>query len=132
MFEKLRDDALAWRNSGYGGTDFPLIGEILAWQMEEQPMDGESAPAMKFLREPQFLALEAYWYVRLVSKTPHIIALYKHYYGGDKRDFFDALGVSISKTPWGLRKSMQSLKKSKRMRVLLKKRKFRLCMKRRF
>ena len=101
LFEKLRDDALAWRNSGYGGTDFPLIGEILAWQMEEQPMDGESAPAMKFLREPQFLALEAYWYVRLVSKTPHIITLYKHYYGDDKRDFFDALGVSISKDALG-------------------------------
>lgn len=30
-------------------------------------------------------------------KTPHIINLYKHYYEGDKRALFDALGVPLSK-----------------------------------
>ena len=57
----------------------------------------EGAPVLKFLREPQFLALEVYWYVRLKLKTPRIIALYKHYYGGDKKTFFDTLGVPMSR-----------------------------------
>ena len=38
-----------------------------------------------------------YWYVRIVLKTPHIIDLYKHYYTEDKKGFFDAIGVSISR-----------------------------------
>ncbi len=28
--------------------------------------------------------------------TPHILDLYKHYYGRDKKIFFDALGISMS------------------------------------
>ena len=96
LFEKLRNDALAWRNSGYGNTDFPLIGEILAWQMEEQLTESESHLTLKFLREPQFLALEVYWYVRLRLKTRRTIDLYKECYPDDKKTFFDALGVPLS------------------------------------
>ena len=50
-------------------------------------------PTFKFLREPQFLALETYWYVRLKFRTPHILDLYKRYYGHDKKIFFDSLGI---------------------------------------
>ena len=93
LFDDLKQSALEWRKSGYTCDEYPFIGEILAYQLEVQ----EGAPVLKFLREPQFLALEVYWYVRLKLKTPRIIALYKHYYGGDKKTFFDTLGVPISR-----------------------------------
>ncbi len=93
LYEDLKQSALEWRKGGYACDDYPLIGTILSYQMEAQ----EDRPALKFLREPQFLALEVYWYVRLVLKTPHIIDLYKHYYEGDKKTFFDTLGVPMSR-----------------------------------
>lgn len=93
LFDDLKQSALDWRKGGYTCDEHPLIGEILAYQMEVQ----EGAPVLKFLREPQFLALEVYWYVRLKLKTPRIIALYKHYYGRDKKTFFATLGVPMSR-----------------------------------
>ena len=93
LFDELKQAATEWRGSGYACDDCPLIGEILASQTERQ---GDEA-TLKFLREPQFLALEVYWYVRLVLKTPHIIELYKRYYGENEADFLEALGVPISK-----------------------------------
>lgn len=93
LFDDLRQSTLEWRKKGYACDEYPLIGEILVYQTEEQ----EDNPVLKFLREPQFLALEVYWYVRLKLKTPHIINLYKHYYEDDKRALFDALGVPLSK-----------------------------------
>ncbi len=94
LFDDLRQSTLEWRKRGYACDEYPLIGEILFYQTEEQE---DNPPVLKFLREPQFLALEVYWYVRLKLKTPHIINLYKHYYEGDKRALFDALGVPLSK-----------------------------------
>ncbi len=96
LFEKLASDVAEWRKNGYNGTDFPLIGEILAWQTETEMAADVPHSTLKFLREPQFLALEVYWYVRLVLKTPHIKGIYEHYYGNDKKEFFDALGIPIS------------------------------------
>ena len=93
LFEKLRDDAENWRKDGYPCSEYPLIGEILRWQFEG---DAEERGALKYLREPQFQSLEVYWYLRLVRETPHIVELYKHYYGNDISVFCDALGVKIS------------------------------------
>ena len=93
LFEKLRDDAEQWRKEGYPCSEYPLIGEILRWQFEG---DAEERGALKYLREPQFQSLEVYWYLRLVQETPHIVELYKHYYGNDISVFCDALGVKIS------------------------------------
>lgn len=100
LFEKLKKDALDWRMSGYGGTDFPLIGEILRWQFDGDPGPGEALDdgvPLKYLRQPQFQALEVYWFVRLCKNTPHVVDLYKDYYGGDKEGFFNALGVPVSR-----------------------------------
>ena len=94
LFDHLKESAFEWRKSGYACDEYSLIGEILAWQMEFETETGE--PTFKFLREPQFLALETYWYVRLRLGTPHILDLYKRYYGHDKKVFFDALGISMS------------------------------------
>ena len=92
LFDDLKQSALEWRKGGYACDEYPLIGEILAFQKETQ----EGTSTLKFLRDPQFLALEVYWYVRLKLNTPHIIDLYKHYYGDDKRTFFETLGVPMS------------------------------------
>lgn len=91
LFDNLGKDVVAWRSNGYACADYPLIGEILFWQTENQHAD----TTLKFLREPQFAALETYWFVRLQLQTPHITDLYKHYYGHDKNALFDALGVPL-------------------------------------
>ncbi len=90
LFESLKDSARQWRKHGYACSEYPLIGELLSYQIETGSAD------IKFLREPQFLALEVYWYVRLKRKTPHITDLYRHYYGDDKKAFVDALDIPIS------------------------------------
>ncbi len=92
LYEKLKSSAKEWREQGYLCTDYPLIGEILAYQHNER--DGEIE--IRHLREPQFLALEVYWYVRLVLNTPHVIDLYERYFGEDKKTFFEALGINLS------------------------------------
>ena len=93
LYEKLRADTLKWRKEGYPCLEYPLIGEILRYQFEGDP---EEHVFLKYLREPQFQSLELYWYLRLVLQTPHIVDLYKHYYGEEKKDFFEALGIPIS------------------------------------
>ena len=93
LYQKLRDDAEKWRKDGYPCADYPLIGEILRYQFEG---DAEERGPLKYLREPQFQSLEVYWYLRLVRETPHIVDLYKHYYGDDISVFCDALGIKIS------------------------------------
>lgn len=92
LFKRLADEVAGWRSEGYPCSDFPLIGEILSYQLEKQGSNG----SLRFLREPQFLALQVYWYVRLVLKTPLIIDLYKHCYGDDKEALLNALGVRLS------------------------------------
>ena len=91
LFNSLAAEVAQWRRRGYDCTDFPLIGEILTFQREAQ----EASPFLKFLREPQFVALETYWFVRLIKSTPHIMDLYKGYYP-DKADFVAAMGVPLS------------------------------------
>ena len=93
LHKKLADAALEWRRVGWPCADYPLIGEILRWQFAGDEFD---EGALKYLRKPQFRALEVYWYLRLARKTPRIISLYREIYGGDKREFFDALGVRMS------------------------------------
>ena len=95
LFEKLRDDVQNWRNEGYPCPAYPLLGEVLRYQFDGEPPEPIS---LKYLREPQFQSLELYWFLRLVRKTPHIVDLYKHYYGDDKRDFFEAFGIPIDPT----------------------------------
>ena len=96
LYEDLKQSALEWRQSGYACDGYPMIGEILAYQMERR----EDILTPKFLREPQLLALEVYWYIRLILQTPHVIDLYKHYYAKNKKDFSDALKIPLSRDAW--------------------------------
>ncbi len=76
----------AWRTSGYEGTDYSAIAEILEYQIE--PETG----SRRFLRGPQILALETYWYLRLIESTPHIFDLYSKCFT-KKTELLEALGV---------------------------------------
>ena len=72
LYQLLADKVRLWREAGYPCETFPAIGEILHYQTAD-----ESGDNLRFLRKPQFRALEVYWYLRLVHKTPHIFELYK-------------------------------------------------------
>jgi len=67
-----------WRSAGYP-CDYPAVGEILSFAVEGE-VEGQPFPAsgsLRFLRAAQLRALETYWYLRVVEKTPHIADLYK-------------------------------------------------------
>lgn len=106
LYEKLRADVQKWRKEGYPCSDYPLIGEILRWQFEGDAQEGVH---LKYLREPQFQSLELYWYLRLVLKTPHIVDLYKHYYGDDVSDFCAAFGIPLSPDALRILKSVDPI-----------------------
>lgn len=105
LSKKLRKSVAQWRKDEYPCGDYPYIGFILSHQVDRwQETDEENGQVpekreileLKYLREPQFLALEVYWYVRLVLGTPRIVDLYKHFYGDDKEQFFEAIGLYMS------------------------------------
>ncbi|MBU1923163.1 MAG: hypothetical protein KJ710_02730 [Candidatus Omnitrophica bacterium] len=48
--------------------------------------------ALRYLRHAQIMALEAYWYLRLIENTPHIIDLYNKHYP-DEIKFLEVLGI---------------------------------------
>ena len=86
LYEVLAMHVVAWREAGYKHENYPAIGEILEWA--RQP----DVPTFH-LREPQLRALETYWYLRLVKKTPHIFDLYQKLFP-KKKDLLEAFGIS--------------------------------------
>jgi len=71
LHEPLAAKVSDWRRSGYACDDFPALGELLEWAC------GEDAVASRYLRAAQIRALETYWYLRVVEKTPHVFDLYR-------------------------------------------------------
>jgi hypothetical protein len=86
LYEALGRRVDTWRADGYPSGDFPAIGEIFEWASD--PDTGTA----RYLRRPQLQALETYWYLRLVEKTPHVFDLY-HRLFEDPADLMDALGL---------------------------------------
>jgi len=72
LYQILTEKVRLWREAGYPCERFPAIGEILQFQSID-----ESVKNLRFLRPPKFRALEVYWYLRLIEKTPHIYNLYQ-------------------------------------------------------
>ena len=87
LYQILAERTLQWRENDYACSQFPVIGEILQFQLID-----ETSRELRFLRPPQFRALEVYWYLRLVEKTPHILELYKACFP-KKADLIKALGI---------------------------------------
>jgi hypothetical protein len=79
-----------WRKSDYA-CEYPAISEILNYNILPDE-DGSSTSG--YLRNAQFEALETYWYLRIVEKTPHVIDLYTKYFRD--AELFSALEIRIS------------------------------------
>ena len=73
LYEALAARVEEWRQKQYAQDEFPAIAEILEWARNPDVSTFR-------LRAPQVRALETYWYLRLVEKTPHIFDLYKSLY----------------------------------------------------
>ncbi len=88
LFEILKTKVSTWRENNYP-CDFSIISEIFNYNYNRKTKN------LLFLRKAQFEALETYWYLRIVEKTPHIFDLYKKSYD-DPVKLFKALNISIS------------------------------------
>jgi hypothetical protein len=87
LHEKLAAAVADWRQAGYPSDEYPAIAELFDWARD--PVTGQ----MRFLRMPQFRALETYWYLRLVEKTPHVFDLYQRLYSRNS-ELLAALGLT--------------------------------------
>jgi hypothetical protein len=68
LAQALETAVTTWRATAYHQADYSAIGEVLRWAQ---------APTTAFqLRPPQLLALETYWYLRLVLASPRVGDLY--------------------------------------------------------
>jgi len=81
LYQKLKSETVEWKQQGYP-CDYPAISTILKHNQDS------------FLRKAQIEALETYWYLRLVKKTPHIFDLYKDYFDG--KELLEALGIKLA------------------------------------
>src|SRR5205823_14249805 len=63
-----------WRGAGYPHDQHPAVAEIFDWAL-----DSETGQP-RYLRAAQLRALETYWYLRLVERTPHVFDLYRRYF----------------------------------------------------
>ncbi|MCI0586823.1 MAG: DEAD/DEAH box helicase family protein [Planctomycetes bacterium] len=73
-----------WREVGHP-SDHPTIAEIFEYATDE-------GGAVRYLRHPQLAALETYWYLRLVERTPHMFELYRRLYARQS-ELLPALGL---------------------------------------
>lgn len=87
LHEKLAAAVADWRQAGYPSDEYPAIAELFDWARD--PVTGQT----RFLRLPQFRALETYWYLRLVEKTPHVFDLYQRLYSRNS-ELLAALGLT--------------------------------------
>lgn len=86
VWDRLHDLVAEWRYNNYT-SDTPVLAEILLHLRDE-------SGALTFLREPQFHALETYWYLRTQLNTPTFLDLYKKLYK-KRSERFQALGVEV-------------------------------------
>ncbi len=89
LFQQITAKVSDWQHAGFKHDQFPVLAEILAWATTP---DGSGWQ----LRPPQLRALEVYWYLRLVEKTPRIFDLYQRYFPPDEDTgaLLKALGIS--------------------------------------
>ena len=93
----MKEKVLEWRESNYD-SEYAVLSEIMNYNLME---DDSGNKTLRYLRKAQFEALEIYWYLRLVEKTPHIFELYKKLYT-DKLELLKALGIPTNENITGL------------------------------
>jgi type III restriction enzyme len=89
LHQRIAERVAAWRIAGYPCEAYPAIAEVLEWSR-----DPESG-TLRYLRAPQFQALEVYWYLRLIEGTPRIPDLYRTMFPpeDDMGAHLEALGI---------------------------------------
>ena len=65
LFQALSARVDVWRKDRYVCPDYPAIGEILDFALEDP-----ATQQLRYLRRAQLRALETYWYLLLVLHTP--------------------------------------------------------------
>jgi type III restriction enzyme len=83
----LKSKVSEWRESDYN-SDYPVISEIFNYNLNPETQ------TLSYLRKAQFEALETYWYLRLVGKTPHIFDLYKKLF--QPKELLNSLGINLT------------------------------------
>ncbi len=73
-----------WRNNNYKSERYSTISELLRFQKESE--------SLKYLRQPQFEALETYFYLRLHYPNKTILEIYKDLYKKTS-ELFEALSI---------------------------------------
>lgn len=91
LYSTLKSKVLEWRKNNYQ-SNYSIISEIMDFNLD--PSTGN----LRFLRKAQFEALETYWYLRLIEKTPHIFDLYKKLF--QQEDLLNALNIKLSDEDW--------------------------------
>jgi type III restriction enzyme len=86
LYQALAARVDPWRATDYPCPDYPAIGEILEFAAKPEGAGFR-------LRLPQVRALETYWYLRLVTGTPHILDLYQSLFP-KTTDLLAALGLT--------------------------------------
>lgn len=89
LHQQIAARVAVWRTDSYVSPKYQTIGEILDWA--HVPETGHA----RFLRRPQLRALETYWYLRLIEKTPHVFDLYRKFYP-KQSEMLSALGLDHS------------------------------------
>lgn len=92
--EALKKKVKNWQKSGYKCV-YPVISEIFDFNLFNSKSDDKT---LRYLRKAQFEALETYWYLRLIERTPQIFNLYQKYFSGE--NLLDALNVKLSDEDW--------------------------------
>lgn len=87
LYQVLAERVQSWRAAGYPCPEYQAIAEVLEYQYESE------SGGLRFLRKPQMRALEIYWYLRLVEKTPHVFDLYRRLYA-KQSELLNALGLT--------------------------------------
>ena len=82
---------LKWR-----GNDYPTSIDEIKHILDFQFIDKDKS-FLRYLRKPQFEALETYLYLRFVKNTQHIIHLYQEYYPKPD-DLLKALNVHLDQS----------------------------------
>jgi hypothetical protein len=85
LYEALKPKVESWRQQSYPHPDYWAVAEILGWAANREGNGFR-------LRAPQLRALETYWYLRLVERTPHVVKLYEKLFP-KRADWLKALGV---------------------------------------
>ena len=88
LFQALTVRVDEWHKARYECPDFPAIGEILDFALEDPATD-----QLRYLRRAQFRALETYWYLRLVLQTPKVPELYAELFP-DPEERCHAMGLT--------------------------------------